>query len=259
MTPWEAVAVFAAGIGAGGINAVVGSGSLITFPTMVAVGLPPIVANVSNNIGLVPGSLTGALGYRAELKGQRDRLIRLGLGSLLGSLIGGVLLLSLPERTFTVVVSILIGLACVLVVLQPRLSAWVSAWREHQHPHGGPWLWLGVFAGGIYGGYFGAAQGVLLIGLLGIFLDDDLQRVNAAKNVLALVVNAAAAVLFILADALDLFAEAAVDWTAVLLVAAGATIGGFLGAKVGRKLPAPVLRGFIVCVGIAAIIKLVYG
>ncbi|GIH80413.1 sulfite exporter TauE/SafE family protein [Planobispora longispora] len=259
MTPWEAVAVFAAGIGAGGINAVVGSGSLITFPTMVAVGLPPIVANVSNNIGLVPGSLTGALGYRAELKGQRDRLIRLGLGSLLGSLIGGVLLLSLPERTFTVVVSVLIGLACVLVVLQPRLSAWVSAWREHEHPHGGPWLWLGVFAGGIYGGYFGAAQGVLLIGLLGIFLDDDLQRVNAAKNVLALVVNATAAVLFILADALDLFAGAVVDWTAVLLVAAGATIGGFLGAKVGRKLPAPVLRGFIVCVGIAAIIKLVYG
>ncbi|MBG0827289.1 sulfite exporter TauE/SafE family protein [Planomonospora sp. ID67723] len=259
MTPWEAAAIFAAGVGAGGINAVVGSGSLITFPTMVAVGLPPIVANVSNNIGLVPGSLTGALGYRAELKGQRARLVRLGLGSLLGSLIGGVLLLSLPERTFTVVVSVLIGLACLLVLLQPKLSAWVSAWREHDHPHGGPWLWLGVFAAGIYGGYFGAAQGVLLIGLLGIFLADDLQRVNAAKNVLSLLVNTIAAVLFILADALDLFAAAEVDWTAVLLVAAGATIGGFLGAKVGRKLPAPVLRGFIVCVGVAAIVKLVYG
>jgi uncharacterized protein len=251
MTPWEAIAILAAGIGAGGINAVVGSGSLITFPTMVAVGLPPIVANVSNNIGLVPGSLTGALGYRAELTGQRERLIRLGAASIAGSLIGGVLLLFLPVDTFNVVVPILIGLACVLVVVQPRLNKWLSARREDPHPHGGPWLWIGVFAAGIYGGYFGAAQGVLLIGLLGSFLDDDLQRVNAAKNVLSLLVNGTAAVLFILV--------AEVDWRAVALVAVGATVGGFLGAKVGRKLPAPILRGFIVCIGILAIIKLVYG
>ncbi|MFI6800636.1 sulfite exporter TauE/SafE family protein [Streptosporangium canum] len=251
MTPWEAIAILAAGIGAGGINAVVGSGSLITFPTMVAVGLPPIVANVSNNIGLVPGSLTGALGYRAELTGQRERLIRLGVASIAGSLIGGVLLLFMPADTFNVVVPILIGLACVLVVVQPRLNKWLSARREDPHPHGGPWLWIGVFAAGIYGGYFGAAQGVLLIGLLGSFLDDDLQRVNAAKNVLSLLVNGTAAVLFIFV--------AEVDWRAVALVAVGATIGGFLGAKVGRKLPASVLRGFIVCIGILAIIKLVYG
>ncbi|WP_449061038.1 sulfite exporter TauE/SafE family protein [Planomonospora algeriensis] len=251
MTPWEAVAIFAAGIGAGGVNAVVGSGSLITFPTMVAVGLPPIVANVSNNIGLVPGSLTGALGYRPELKGQRDRLIRLGVGSVAGSLIGGLLLLRLPASTFDVVVPILIGLACVLVMVQPKLSAWLSTWREHAHPHGGPWLWFGVFAAGIYGGYFGAAQGVLLIGLLGVFLDEGLQRANAAKNVLSLLVNTTAAVLFVLV--------AEVDWRAVALVAVGAAIGGFLGAKVGRKLPAPVLRVFIVCVGVAAIVKLVYG
>ncbi|MEU7990226.1 sulfite exporter TauE/SafE family protein [Streptosporangium canum] len=251
MTPWEAIAILAAGIGAGGMNAVVGSGSLITFPTMVAVGLPPIVANVSNNIGLVPGSLTGALGYRAELTGQRERLIRLGAASIAGSLIGGVLLLFMPAETFNVVVPILIGLACVLVVVQPRLNKWLSARREDPHPHGGPWLWIGVFAAGIYGGYFGAAQGVLLIGLLGSFLDDDLQRVNAAKNVLSLLVNGTAAVLFVLV--------AEVDWRAVALVAVGATIGGFLGAKVGRKLPAPVLRGFIVCIGILAIIKLVYG
>ncbi|WP_326826968.1 sulfite exporter TauE/SafE family protein [Streptosporangium sp. NBC_01756] len=251
MTPWEIIAIFVAGVAAGGINAVVGSGSLITFPTMVALGIPPIVANVSNNIGLVPGSLTGALGYRAELGGQRDRLIRLGAASVAGSLIGGVLLLFLPVDTFDVVVPILIGLACVLVVIQPRLNRWLSARREDPHPHGGPWLWVGVFAAGIYGGYFGAAQGVLLIGLLGSFLDDDLQRVNAAKNVLSLLVNGTAAILFI--------AVAEVDWRAVALVALGATIGGFLGAKVGRKLPAPVLRGFIVCIGILAIVKLVYG
>lgn len=251
MTPWEAVAVCAAGIGAGAINAVVGSGSLITFPVLVAVGVDPLTANVSNNIGLVPGSFTGAYGYRAELKGQRERLVRLGMGSLLGSLIGGVLLLYLDPSVFQVVVPVLIALACVLVVVQPKLNGWMAARREHAHPDGGWLLWLGVLGAGVYGGYFGAAQGVLLIGLLGSFLADDLQRVNAAKNVLSLIVNATAAVLFILV--------AKVDWWAVLGVAVGATIGGFVGAKIGRKIPAPVLRGVIVCVGIAAIIKLVYG
>ncbi|MEV3985854.1 sulfite exporter TauE/SafE family protein [Nonomuraea sp. NPDC049758] len=246
MTPWEMAAVFAAGVGAGGINAVVGSGSLITFPTLLAVGLPPITANVSNNIGLVPGGVTGVLGYRAELKGQRGRLLRLASASALGSLIGGLLLLNLPERTFTAVVTVLIGLSCVLVLAQPRISRLLAS-RPRQ-AHGGPWLWLGVLAAGAYGGYFGAAQGVLLIGLLGIFLDEELQRVNAAKNVLSLVVNATAAVLYTLV--------ADVDWWAVLLVALGSTVGGFLGARVGRRLPAPVLRGAVVCIGVVAIVKL---
>ncbi|MBO3745792.1 sulfite exporter TauE/SafE family protein [Streptosporangiaceae bacterium NEAU-GS5] len=246
MTPWEAVAVLAAGIGAGAINAIVGSGSLITFPTLLAVGLPPITANVSNNIGLVPGGVTGVLGYRAELKGQAPRLVRLGVASVTGSLAGGLLLLRLPERAFQIIVPVLIALACVLVVVQPKLNAWLSG--RQSHPHGGPWLWLGVLAAGVYGGYFGAAQGVVLIGLLGTFLDDDLQRVNAAKNMLSLLVNTTAAVLFTLI--------AKVDWMAVLLVAVGSAIGGFLGARVGRRLPPTVLRGVIVCVGVAAIIKL---
>lgn len=146
---------------------------------------------------------------------------------------------------------VLIGVACVLVIAQPRLNRWLSARREHAQPHGGLWLWAGVFACGIYGGYFGAAQGVLLIGLLGSFLDDGLQRINAAKNVLSLLINASAATLFILI--------AEIDWLAVLMVALGAAIGGFLGAKVGRRLPAPVLRWFIVCIGVVAIVKLVYG
>ncbi|MER6825307.1 sulfite exporter TauE/SafE family protein [Streptosporangium sp. NPDC000563] len=251
MTPWEAVAIFVAGVGAGGINAVVGSGSLITFPTMVALGMPPVIANVSNTVGLVPGSMTGAFGYREELRGQRPRLIRLGVPALVGALIGGVLLLYLPAETFDVVVPVLIALACVLVVIQPRLNGWLSARREHPHPHGGPWLWGGVLVCGMYGGYFGAAQGVLLIGLMGSFLDEGLQRINAAKNVLALLVNACAALLFIVV--------AEVDWLAALMVALGAAIGGFLGAKIGRRLPAPVLRWFVVCVGIVAIVKLVYG
>ncbi|GAA5074694.1 hypothetical protein HNP84_007429 [Thermocatellispora tengchongensis] len=249
MTPWEAAAVVAAGIGAGGINAVVGSGSLITFPTLLALGYPPIVANVSNNLGLVPGGVTGVLGYRNELKGQAGRLLRLGVASVLGAVAGGLLLLRLPEDAFEVIVPVLIGLACVLVVVQPRLNKWLAARREFAHPHGGPWLWLGVLAAGVYGGYFGAAQGVVLIGLLGSFLDDGLQRVNAAKNMLSLLVNTAAAILFILV--------APVDWPAVAAVAAGTMIGGYLGARVGRKLPAPVLRGFIVLVGVVAIVNLV--
>ncbi|NUT43417.1 MAG: sulfite exporter TauE/SafE family protein [Thermoactinospora sp.] len=249
MTPLEALAVCAAGVGAGAINAVVGSGSLITFPTLVAFGVPPVVANVSNNIGLVPGSLTGAYGYRRELTGQRSRLVRLGAASMLGSALGGLLLINLDPGVFQVVVPILIGLACVLVIIQPWLSKRMAA--PHAHPHGGPWLWLCVFGAGIYGGYFGAAQGVLLIGILGLMLDEGLQRVNAAKNVLSLVVNFTAAVLFLII--------AEIDWWAVGAIAVGSMIGGFVGAKIGRRIPAPVLRGIIVCVGLAAIIKLVYG
>ncbi|GAA1269494.1 UPF0721 transmembrane protein [Planotetraspora silvatica] len=247
MTPLDAAAVFAAGIGAGAINAVVGSGSLITFPTLLAVGIPPIVANVSNNIGLVPGGITGVLGYRAELSGQRGRLLRLAIASVLGSLAGGILLLTLPEGAFPVIVTVLIAVACVLVLLQPKLSRWLTGRRAH--PHGGPWLWLGVLLAGVYGGYFGAAQGIVLIGLLGVFLDEHLQRINAAKNLLSLLVNSTAAVLFILV--------ADVDWIVVLLVAVGSAVGGFFGARVGRRLPPALLRGFIVCVGVAAIVKLV--
>ena len=243
--------MLAAGVGAGAINAIVGSGSLITFPALVAVGIDPVTANVSNNIGLVPGSFTGAYGYRAELEGQRERLLRLGPASAIGSLIGGILLLFLDPSVFKVVVPVLIGLSCVLVVVQPKLSGWLSARREQADPHGGALLWLGVLGAGIYGGYFGAAQGVLLIGLLGSFLTEPLQRVNAAKNVLALIVNGTAAVLFVFI--------APVDWWAVLAVAVGATLGGFVGAKFGRRIPAPVLRGIIVCVGVVAIVKLVYG
>ncbi|RCG30335.1 sulfite exporter TauE/SafE family protein [Sphaerisporangium album] len=251
MTPWEVVAILAAGLAAGAINAVVGSGSLITFPTMLALGYPPIVANVSNTVGLVAGGVTGVLGYREELKGQRERLLKLGAGSLLGSVVGGLLLLSLPAKAFQVIVPVLIALACVMVVLQPRVQAWLSARQDEPHPHGGPWLWLGVFAAGVYGGYFGAAQGVILIGLLGIFLDDHLQRVNAAKNLLSLVVNLTAAVLFLIVAEVDLWAA--------LLVALGSLVGGFVGARVGRRLPPRVLRAVIVCVGIVAIVKLVYG
>ncbi|GAA4239472.1 sulfite exporter TauE/SafE family protein [Actinomadura meridiana] len=250
----DAVAVFAAGVAAGGINTIVGSGSLITFPTLVALGYPPVVANVSNNIGLVPGSATGAYGYREELRGQRGRLLRLGSASIVGAVVGALLLLGLPAEAFDIIVIALILVALILVVAQPRLQKWVLGRREGEHrPHGGPALWVGVLLAGMYGGYFGAAQGIILIALLGIMLDEDLQRVNAAKNVLSAVVNGSAAVVF---TAMWLFSDTEINWWAVLLIASGATTGGLIGARVGRRIPPLVLRVVIVVVGTVAIVNL---
>ncbi|MFC9435895.1 sulfite exporter TauE/SafE family protein [Nocardia sp. NPDC057030] len=252
MTWLEQLAVFGAGIGAGGINAVVGSGTLITFPVLLAFGLPPVTANVSNTIGLVPGSLSGVHGYRRELAGQRERLLRFGTASLLGGITGAILLLVLPATAFKAIVPVLIIAALVLVVVQPRLSRWVKGRRDNGDgpapKHGGPILLVAIFATGIYGGYFGAAQGVLLMGLLGVFVHDDMQVLNGIKNVLATIVNGVAAVIFIvIAD---------VDWRAVLLIALGSIIGGQFGAKMGRRLPPTALRAVIVVVGLIAVVRL---
>ncbi|MEU5806748.1 sulfite exporter TauE/SafE family protein [Streptomyces sp. NPDC047718] len=253
MSIWESLAVFAAGIGAGTINTIVGSGTLITFPVLLATGLSPVTANVSNTLGLVPGSLSGAFGYRKELRGQRRRVIRLGAVSLVGGLAGAVLLLTLPSESFDTIVPVLIGLALVLVVLQPRLAAALrrrqeAAGRDGGHPDGGPVLLGGMLAASAYGGYFGAAQGVLYLALMGLLLHDDMQRINAVKNVLAALVNGIAAVFFLFV--------ADFDWTAVLLIAVGSTIGGQIGAKVGRRLPPTALRAVIVVVGTLAIVQL---
>ncbi|MFC3963994.1 sulfite exporter TauE/SafE family protein [Nocardia jiangsuensis] len=255
MTPLEMLAVLVAGMAAGTINTVVGSGTLITFPVLLAFGLPPVTANVSNTIGLVPGSISGVIGYRRELAGQGGRLARLGVASLVGGLVGAVLLLRLPEGAFTAIVPVLIILALILVVVQPRLSRWVARRRERDDSaapeHGGPVLFAAVCATGVYGGYFGAAQGVLLMGLLGVFVHDDLQRLNAVKNVLALIVNAVAAVFFLVV--------AEVSWQAVALIAVGSIVGGQIGAKAGRRLPPAVLRGVIVVVGLVAVARLLLG
>ena len=328
----RALAIFAVGLAAGTINTVVGSGTLITFPTLLAFGYPPVLANVSNNVGLVPGVASGVYGYRSELGGQRRRLIRLGSASVCGGLLGAILLLTLPQSAFKDIVPALIGLAVVMVIIQPRLAEWVAkrqqaraaagtrdgvgtggdddagagaagggAGADDTSPGsaaggtgavldgpspvaaaggpglvavaggavavaggpsavavadrpaaaeaiGGPVLWVLVFLAGIYGGYFGAAQGVLLIGMLGIALNDSLQRINAAKNVLAGLVNGLAAVVFILATH--------VDWGVAGLIAAGSIIGGQVGARIGKRLPPWGLRVLIVCVGTAALIKL---
>jgi len=262
--PAEAVAIFGAGMAAGAINAIVGSGSLITFPTLLAFGFPPVVANVSNNVGLVPGNVSGAWGYRRELAGQRGRLVRLGLFSVAGSLAGAIALLSLPSGSFQGIVSVLILIACVLVLIQPRLNSWIAARRQRQAESAGPGagakdgqgtettspvLAGGVFGAAVYGGYFGAAQGVLVIGLLGSFLDEPLQRVNAGKNVLVALVNGTAAIVYII------FAHVA--WLVVVLIAAGSTLGGLIGARYGRRLPPFALRLFVVAIGIVSVIKLI--
>jgi uncharacterized membrane protein YfcA len=249
---FEAIAIGLAGLAAGTINTVVGSGTLITFPTLLAFGVPPVTANVSNTIGLVPGSVSGVVGYRRELGGQRPRVLRMGVASLIGGLVGGVLLLVLPDDAFSAIVPALVGLGILLVIFQPRITRWVEVRHDAQGKAprnavvGAWWVRPAVLVAGVYGGYFGAAQGVLLMGILGVGIPEDLQRLNALKNVLAAIVNAVAGILFaIVAD---------VDWRIVALIGVGSVIGGQLGATVGRRLPSGVLRAVIVVVGVTALV-----
>ena len=240
----EVVAIGLAGLAAGAINTVVGSGTLITFPVLLAFGYSPVTANVSNTIGLVPGSVSGAVGYRRELEGQRRRILRLGTASLLGGTTGAVLLLVLPASAFKAIVPVFI----VLVVLQPRLNRMLAERKISRESEGGLWTPIGVYAAGVYGGYFGAAQGILLMGFLGVALPQDLQRTNALKNVLTAIVNGVAGVYFAFA--------ADVAWAPAAIIAGASMIGGQIGAHYGRRLHPAVLRGVIVVVGVTAIVRL---
>jgi uncharacterized protein len=251
MTLPHALGIFGAGIVAGTINTVVGSGTLVTFPVLLAFGYAPVTANVSNTVGLVPGSVAGAIGYREELKGQRRRAFPLAAASVMGGIVGAILLLSLPPSAFKAIVPAFIAVALVLIVLQPRLSRALAARRQHPrgHDRAGPIGTAATFASGIYGGYFGAAQGILLLSILGLSLEgENLQRINALKVVLAGLVNLVAGVVFVF--------SAHVAWLAALLIAIGSTIGGVLGARYGRRLPPAALRAVIVVVGITAIVRL---
>jgi uncharacterized membrane protein YfcA len=252
MTWWHALIVLFAGMWAGTINTVVGSGTLVTFPVLLALGYPPVTATTSNAIGLTPGTISGAYGYRHELGGQWRRVARYSIASFFGAIGGTILLLSLPKNAFESIVPVLVGLAVVLVIVQPKVSGWVQKRREdngHTHGHGGPLLMFLIFLIGIYGGYFTAAQGVMLVAVMGMLLDESLQRLNAMKNVLSAVVNLVAGTIYAFI--------APVSWPVVGLLALGSTIGGQLGATVGRRLPPTVLRGVIVVVGIAAIVQFV--
>ena len=249
MSAFEVIAIVAAGFGAGTINALIGSGTLITFPVLLAFGFPPVLANVSNNIGLVPGAVSSAWAYRRELAGGAVRLRRYAPATASGAILGAILLLNLPAESFKAIVPVLIAGSLVLIVLQPRITAAIMARRRRSRPHGGPLLLAGIFATGIYGGYFGAGQGILLFGLLASSLGGDLRELNAIRAVLAGLANLVAAIVFLFI--------AEIAWDAAALIAIGATAGGLAGAGIGRRLPDLWLRTVIVVVGLAAIAQLV--
>ena len=248
MSLWEIVAIAIAGAGAGTINTVVGSGTLITFPVLLAFGYAPVTANVSNTIGLVPGSVSGSIGYRRELAGQRERVLRFGLMSVLGGVTGAVLLLVLPASAFKDVVPLFIALALVLTVLQPRLNRRLAGHVAARSRRAIVLTPLAVYITGVYGGYFGAGQGILLLAIFGVMLPQSLHRSNALKNVLAGTVNGVAGVYFVFA--------AHVDWGPVAIIAVTSVIGAQIGARYGRRLHPNALRALIVVVGIAAIVDL---
>ena len=249
MSAWHALAIFAAGIAAGTINTVVGSGTLITFPTLLAFGYSPITANVSNTIGLVPGSVSGAVGYRNELSGQRDRLLVFGAAALCGGILGSILLLVLPASAFKAIVPFFIGVALVLILLQKQINRALGNRRRGAGQGVHPAAIAGTFACGIYGGYFGAAQGILMMSVLGLSIDDSLQRLNAVKVITTGLTNLVAGVVFVIA--------AHIAWDVAGLIAGGSIIGGVLGARYGRRLSPGALRILIVVVGIVAIVRLV--
>ncbi len=242
------LALALAGFSAGAINTLVGSGTLITFPVLLAFGYAPITANVTNTVGLVPGSVSGAIAYRRELAGQRERVLRLGSMSVLGGLTGAVLLLLLPASAFKDIVPVFIALALVLTLLQPRIARWLEHREIDIEQHGAKLTPLLVFLTAIYGGYFGAAQGIMLLAFLGVLLTQDLQRTNALKNVLAGLVNGVAGVFF------AIFAD--VKWGPAAIIAAAAVVGAAVGARYGRRLPPAGLRAVIVAVGVFAIVRL---
>nr|WP_264017295.1 sulfite exporter TauE/SafE family protein [Mycolicibacter longobardus] len=253
----QMVLIILAGVGAGAINSLVGSGTLITFPTLVTLGFAPLTATISNAIGLVAGGISSTWAYRRELGGQWARLRWQIPGSLLGAVLGAYLLLHLPESVFNRIVPALLIGALVLVVVGPRIQSLaqrraVAAGRSVDQLSDGRLaaLALGTFAVGVYGGYFAAAQGILLIGVMGVLLPESMQRMNAAKNLLVLIVNVVAAVAYVV-TAFD-----RISWPAAGLIAVGSLIGGYLGGHYGRRLSPNALRAVILVVGLIGLYRL---
>ncbi|MBU2697320.1 MULTISPECIES: sulfite exporter TauE/SafE family protein [Pimelobacter] len=249
MSGLEQLAVLAAGFGAGILSSTVGVASLLSFPVLVALGLPPVVANASNTVGLIPAGLSGSFGYRAELR-EHPRVTRVVLACCaLGAVVGAILLLALPAAAFETAVPWLILLACGLVGAQPWIARGLARYRDAED---GPRHHLSplttVFAGltGIYGGYFGAGAGVMMVAVLGIGTDVELRVVNALKTLSLLAGNVVAGLIFVVV--------ADLDWAAVGLLAAGSIGGGYLGARIGRRLPSGVFRAAVVAAGVVVAI-----
>ncbi|BBX44702.1 sulfite exporter TauE/SafE family protein [Mycobacterium cookii] len=253
----HAILIVLAGVGAGTINALVGSGTLITFPTLVAMGYPPVTSTMSNAVGLVAGNVSSTWAYRRELSGQWDRLRWQIPASIIGAIIGAGLLLHLPEKVFAEIVPVLLIAALILVVVGPRIQAWAQdraqkAGRagDEVSPRRMAALVLSTFAIGIYGGYFTAAQGILLVGVMGALLPESMQRMNAAKNLLTLLVNLVAALAY------TFVAFHRISWPVAGLIAVGSLLGGWLGARYGRRLSPNALRATIVVVGLIGVYRL---
>lgn len=248
------LSVIAAGLGAGVLNTVVGSGTLLTFPVLVAIGVPPVHANIANNIGLAPGSISGAIGYRSELSGPGSRVIVCCAAAAAGGGAGACLLLFLPARVFEAVVPVLILMAVLLLAIQPVVSKWTRRDRptpRRKRPAQETALILSVFLASLYGGYFGAAQGVILIAVMSLLLAQRLQAINAVKNVLQGVDNAVSALFLIFASH--------VDWLIVALLAVGSVAGAQAGALIGKRVPDLWFRVIIVAIGLAGLVVFVRG
>ena len=246
--------VFGAGFAAGIINSIAGAGSIVTFPTLLALGYPPIVANVSNAIGIVPASITGAYGYRRELRGQWRSVAAMALWAAVGGAFGAFLLLVLPAEVFSAIVPILLIMAAVLAAVQPKVARFVQ--RKSAGDSGElktrpvtTGVIIGVFLAGVYGGYFGAAQGVILIALLGVLWSPDLNRANGAKNVLAGTANLISAIIFCFSGM--------ANWWVVILIAVSSGLGGMVGSRIGRRIPASYLRAGLVVVSLIAAVYLI--
>lgn len=246
MTPLETLLVALAGLSAGAINAVIGSGSVLIFSSLLAIGYSPIVANVSSNIGVLPGSFSGAFAYRRAFQGKYRHVMVVAVFSALGGLGGALLLLALPSAWFDAIVPVLIAFAIVLVLFGPQIKTFIlSRGHDPDRPDSKLPLFLAAGATGIYGGYFGAAQGIILLSFLTLLIRGGLQRANAYKNVLAASANLAAGTVFMFL--------APVDWWVVLILALTSFVGGYIGGKYGQRLPEALYRALIVVIGVGAI------
>lgn len=245
MTPADGLLVLGAGALAGAINAVAGGGTLISYPALLAAGLSPITANITSSIGLLSGYAGGSLAYRQELEGQRSRATGLAIAGVFGGVVGAVLLLLTPGDSFRDIVPYLILLSCVLLAVQPRVASWLER-RRGDRPAWQSQVAIGVAA--VYGSYFGAGLGVIMLAVLGLLIAEELQRLNALKGVLSLVINLAGVAVFL--------ATGSVAWLAALLLSVGALAGATFGVRLARRLPGQTVRAFIVIAGIVVALAL---
>jgi uncharacterized membrane protein YfcA len=245
MSEWEAIGLLAAAFVAGAVNAVAGGGSFITFPALLASGYSTKVANITNTVGLFPAYAGGSLGYRRELKGQAGRLLQLSIPNLLGGLAGAAILLSTPESAFDVVVPFLIVFACALMAFQDRISEYTEHHRTAFAESGRmQWpIFVAMFALGVYGGYFGAALGVMTLAVFALLISDSLQRLNALKGMSSMIINSIAVVIFAVSGY--------VEWAPAAVMAVGGLSGGYFGAGFARRLGTAALRTAVIVVGLA--------